>query len=283
MGSEVDVVVAPRRLLTVARARIEDLERRWSRFLATSEVSRLNRGAGRPVRVSEETRLLLRRAVEAWWWTGGTFDPTVLPSVVAAGHATSREDGRSAPPVAGHPGPAPGCAGVEIDGDSATLPPGVAFDPGGIGKGLAADIVAEELLAAGAHHGVVSVGGDLRVFGDPPGGVIVAVEDPVDPDHVLRALRLAAGGVATSALGARIAAGGSHLVDPATGRPVVGGVVQATVLAAEAWRAEAACKALVVGGAVAGLEWLDAWGLDGVLVTGDGAVLATAGVQRYAA
>src|SRR5689334_16393053 len=72
-------------LLVDARARIEDLERRWSRFLVDSELSRLNRAAGRPVAVDDETFSLVALAVHAWRETGGRFDPTVLDAVCAEG------------------------------------------------------------------------------------------------------------------------------------------------------------------------------------------------------
>ena len=60
-----------------------------------------------------------------------------------------------------------------------TLPAGIRFDPGGIGKGLAADIVTEELIAAGAAGALVSVGGDVRVRGESPGGTAwdLAIDD----------------------------------------------------------------------------------------------------------
>ena len=53
------------------------------------------------------------------------------------------------------PAPAPGnsslvlgCADIEVDGDTVRLPAGTGFDPGGIGKGLAADLVTAETTAA---------------------------------------------------------------------------------------------------------------------------------------
>ncbi len=60
------------------------------------------------------------------------------------------------------------------------MPFGVGFDPGGIGKGLAADLVASELIELGAEGVCVNVGGDLRVIGDAPDGAAwrVEVEDP---------------------------------------------------------------------------------------------------------
>ena len=64
MGSTAHVVIVGGTpvLLETARERLEDLEARWSRFVATSEVSTLNRADGRPVLVSHDTRLLVRRA-----------------------------------------------------------------------------------------------------------------------------------------------------------------------------------------------------------------------------
>src|SRR4051794_26315561 len=57
MGSDAHVVVVggPAGLAAEARRRIDDLERRWSRFLPDSEVSALTQHAGTPVAVSTET------------------------------------------------------------------------------------------------------------------------------------------------------------------------------------------------------------------------------------
>src|SRR3954471_18342619 len=87
MGCEVEIiVVGPEQLVDDGRRHIERLELLWSRFLADSEVSRLNAHAGVPVEVSPETRLLVRCGVEAWRATGGAFDPTMLDAIVGAGY-----------------------------------------------------------------------------------------------------------------------------------------------------------------------------------------------------
>ena len=80
MGSDAHVIVVggPADGATRARARIDELEQRWSRFIADSEISVLNRNAGQFVEVSDDTRLLIERAIEAWRISGGSFDPTVL-------------------------------------------------------------------------------------------------------------------------------------------------------------------------------------------------------------
>jgi thiamine biosynthesis lipoprotein len=198
MGSDVHVIVVggASDLASAARARIDQLEARWSRFLPDSELSRLNRLPGRPVIVSNDTLTGVIAAVDAWKATHGRFDPTVLPALVAAGYDRSfailnqdHEANADAPP-----GAAPGCADIEIDAavHSVTLPIGTQIDLGGIGKGLAADLVVDELLDAGASGACVNIGGDLRVRGTAPGsdGWIVGVEHLPD----LR-IALADGGV----------------------------------------------------------------------------------------
>jgi thiamine biosynthesis lipoprotein len=149
---------------------------------------------------------------------------------------------------------APGTGGVEVDdvAGTARVPAGVSFDPGGIGKGLAADLAVVAVAAAGASGALVSVGGDVRVWGRPPQGQgwTLTVQDPFTPDRDAAAVVLRDGGVATSSvLGRRWHHAGSpmhHVVDPATGSPVDNGVVAVTAVAGTAWWAEVLTKAVLV-------------------------------------
>lgn len=284
MGTEAHVVVVggdERRLAASARLRLDDLERRWSRFLPDSEVSRLNRRPGRPVVVSPETFSLVARSVDAWHGTAGRFDPTVLPAMLAAGYDRDFAEVSQAPGPPGLTRPSPGCGGIRLDPavEAVWLPAGAAFDPGGIGKGLAADIVTGELCAAGAGGALVNVGGDLRAHGVPPDGDewVVTVEDPAGPGRELARFGLAAGGVATSSrLRRRWEAAGvarHHLVDPTTGAPAETDVATVTVVAGEAWWAEALATALCVGPAPASVGRRDDASV--LLVLADGTTMTT--------
>jgi thiamine biosynthesis lipoprotein len=150
------IVVGHPLLLGHARQRIEELERRWSRFLPDSDISRINAAAGAPVAVSAEAFLLVSRAVEGWRLTGGLYDPTVLRAVIAAGYDRSFTDPACAAHRSAEPaipgGAAPGAGGIVLEPRLRTVqaPRGVMLDPGGIGKGLAADVVLAELLSLGA-------------------------------------------------------------------------------------------------------------------------------------
>jgi thiamine biosynthesis lipoprotein len=263
-----------------ARERIEDLEARWSRFRPTSEVSVLNTLAGTAVTVSAETVVLVRRALDAYTRTGGRFDPTVLGDVARAGYDRTWDalDGRP-----GRDERVRGATDIVVDpvARRVRLPEGVGFDPGGIGKGLAADIVVAEL--AGEVDGLcVNVGGDLRVTGRAPlaAGWTVEIEHPCGAASPLTVC-LREGAVATSSRTRRVLPEGHHLIDPSTGRPAANGVASATAIAGQAWIAEALAKAAFLAGPDDGVAALAAGGAEGLLVLDDGAVRATSGLGAF--
>jgi thiamine biosynthesis lipoprotein len=262
MGCTATVVVAgARRSLDTARAMLESLERTWSRFDPDSEISRLNAAGGAPCGVSTSTVILVRAMVDGWRVTEGGFDPTLLAPLARLGYDRSRHDGRACS-CAG-----PGAVGrgrpdrIVID-DSARvvrLPAQTVIDPGGIGKGLAADVVAERLFTSGATGVLVDVGGDIAVRGEAPSadGWRLAV-GTLDGEQ----LRLASGGVATSGTEHRSWVGPNgrsvhHLLDPQSLEPADTGVAEVTVVAGSAAWAEVWTKAVVVGSPTATLAALD--------------------------
>ena len=259
-----------------AVARVAELERRWSRFDPASDVSAVNAASPRPVAVAPETVELAHRAVEAARETGGRFDATQLPSLLAAGYdRTFTEiaaaeaarplpwdviaDGREPRPLIAVA--APGTAlSVDVAAGTVAVAAGHGLDPGGIGKGLAADLVSAELMTAGADGALVNLGGDLRVRGRGPdeGDWPLSVADPFDAGAELLRLAVADGALATSTRLLRRwhdsqGRPAHHLLDPFTGTPTETDVAAVTVLAAEGWWAEALTKALFTLDAEQGL------------------------------
>ncbi len=261
MGTDAHVVINgpdAEAAADTAVARVVDLERRWSRFLEHSEISRLNATSGQPVVVSVDTFGLIEKAVFAWQLTSGAFDPTMLSTLEALGYdRTFASIDRSAPDVdTARRSPqvrAMGAADIVLDRSNNTvvLPLGVRFDPGGIGKGAAADLVTGELVAAGAWGAMVNLGGDLRVRGVPPDGLewVISVREPAVQSAPLATLRLQDGAVATSTTLRRrwSTTGGEHhhLLDPRTSLPHKEAADLVTVVAGEAWWAEVCATALI--------------------------------------
>jgi thiamine biosynthesis lipoprotein len=157
------------------------------------------------------------------------------------------------------------------------LPAGCHLDLGGIGKGRCADLLAAELLAAGALGACVDLGGDVRVAGRTSTGGddwVVAVDEPFHPGEDLALVQLADGAVTTSSRAKRRwgsgPTAGHHLIDPATGRPAETDLLAVTVVAASAAWGEVHAKAALVAGARRGRALLEAAGMCGLLVAADG-------------
>lgn len=305
MGTHAHVLVfadnetTTRRLLAHAAARTEQLENRWSRFRDASELNRLNAAPGSPAIVSADTVRLVETMRVGFSVTHGAYDPTILSDLEALGYDRDFRDVVTAVPdltgVVSDPYTAPerrpgevarfGEVTVSPKSGLVWLPDGVRIDPGGIGKGLAADIVAEELLAAGAQGALVNLGGDLRVVGAPDDADCwhVDVDDPFTGETVTR-VALVDGGLATSSTERRSwKRGGTrvhHLIDPATGASTDRGVVGATVIAREAWRAEVLTKACIVRGA-RGIDLVDQFGAAARVTRADGRPITNNAWRRH--
>jgi thiamine biosynthesis lipoprotein len=267
-------------------------ENRFSRFRPESELSRLNRAGSVGMVVSPTFLDLLLIAIDAFERTGGLFDPSILPALAGLGYDRDfAEAKRSKVSLAGAaPEPAGLMGAIRIDRRSrrVTMPPGCQLDFGGIAKGIFVDRLAERFAAW--PGGCVSAGGDLRVWGQPPDGEhwVVGVEDPSDEDAELCLVSITApeaAAVATSAMNRRLWWSGAarlhHLIDPATGRPVLGQLASATALAPNLATAEVATKAILVsGGRGETLQLANASGAVVVDLTGKLALIH--GRQRHA-
>jgi thiamine biosynthesis lipoprotein len=288
MGSPCRVVVdddhAP--LLAEARRLVLQLEQRWSRFLPTSEVSAINANAGNLTLVSPETFDLIRRAVLARTLTDDRFNPLMLEQLRSLGYDRSWDDRPGGPLGDGdnakHPRPA-AREPIHLHPDihAVSIPPGTALDPGGIGKGLAADMVTEHLMDGGATTTSVELGGDVRVSGEPWSDVVwrIPVANPFRPTDDIAEFLPSGGAVATSGTLRRCwRANGEqrhHLLDPATGRPARTDLVAVTASSREAWWAEVAAKVALIAGADEALDLLDRFDTPGITVAADGTVAAT--------
>ncbi|HTG46994.1 MAG TPA: FAD:protein FMN transferase [Actinomycetota bacterium] len=258
MGTTVQVLGPPNGGFGAAartvRERFEREEQRFSRFRSDSELTVVNRSAGRPTCVSETFASVVALALASAERTGGLFDPTVHDAMVAAGYDRDFDDILSG--ARGRLQPVAPCGRwreVVVDDHTISLPAGLHLDLGGLVKGWAADVAAEEALASGIPWVLVNAGGDLRMAGRTD-GIDVGVEDPRDPERCVAMIRLSRGALATSSTCSRAWGDGlHHLIDPRTFRPATSDVIQATVWAESCADAEVDAKAaLLAGGRAAG-------------------------------
>lgn len=285
MGNTAElVVIGDEHLLYTAKLRLADLENKWSRFIGTSEISLINAADGKEMYVSQDTVTLVRYLVDAQSRTHGLFDPSLLPALIGLGYGVSRIDSSMKSDIAPHAGWAIPLDETRIDlaSGAVRLPSGATLDPGGLGKGLAADLVATELIALGATGVCISIGGDMRIAGESEehGGWSVAVESPFNESTDLTTLTLNSGGIATSSTRGKRWVGPlgemHHVLHPSTATPLSespGQLVQSTVLASEAVWAEVFATALLVGGLEDGIPLIDRLGMAAMAVTVEGDII----------
>ncbi len=211
-----------------AQKEIERIEECYSRYRPGSFLSEINRVAerGGSIELDEETASLFAYARACYEKSDGLFDITsgILRRAwnFSSGVLPERKEVERLLSLVG------------LEKIVWELPrltfriPGMEVDLGGIGKEYAADRAAEICLESGIHHGLIELGGDIRVIGPHPdqSSWKIGIRNPFMPDTTAGTVELSSGGLATSSdYQRRIEVDGKfygHLLHPKTGRPVAG-------------------------------------------------------------
>lgn len=209
-------------------AEVARIETRYSRYLAESTLTEINRiaSSGGTYVADEETAALLDYAFTCHRISDGLFD-------ITAGILRRAWDFQSQQ------------LPTEVD-IAALLPhigmeklawhhpllrftePGLELDFGGIGKEYAVDRAAAVCRQHDIHHGLIDFGGDLLALGPHPDGKPwqIGIRNPRATDEAITVIELARGAVATSGDYERFmdidGERYCHLLDPQSGWPARG-------------------------------------------------------------
>ena len=226
---------AATRLGREAVAEARRIEQKFSRYRTDNLVHRINHSSGQPVRVDEETALLLDYAATCHEVSDGMFDITS-----GALRRVWKFDGGDQVPSQAQVREALQHVGwhrVTWEGSTLTLPAGMEIDLGGVGKEYAVDHAAVLLATQTREAFLVNFGGDLFASGARRGGRPwgVGLDDPERTGTaVLYHIEFARGGLATSGDARRFVRWKGqrlgHILDPRTGWPVEGAPRSVTVL-----------------------------------------------------
>jgi thiamine biosynthesis lipoprotein len=219
-----DPPLAQRAAADEALLEAERLERSLSRFMASSDIARLNAAAGRAyVLVQHETARLLAEVCELARRVDGAFDPTIGPLA-----RLWRE--RREPPAEAEIAAAAALVGFEglafepgVANSVGLVAEGMSLDLGGVGKGYAVGRVAGVLAELGVERALVDGGTSSA---QALGAWTAAIADPRAPDQPRAVVPLAGQAVAVSGVhGQGFTFDGQwfgHVLDPRTGRPTRG-------------------------------------------------------------
>jgi len=232
MGSPCEVKIyadSRGRARHIARRVIEEVERleaKYSRYRNESFLSEMNRVAqrGGSIAVDPETAGLLDYVATCWQQSDGLFDVTsgVLRKAWPFKHQILPDPDRIQDLVA-HVG----WHRLSWQNPMISYPQaGLELDLGGAVKEYAVDRVAGLCWDAGIRHGLINLGGDIKVIGPHPGGQpwAIGIRHPRDPQGIARTVYLKRGAMASSGDYERCIVVDEkrygHVLNPKTGWPV---------------------------------------------------------------
>jgi thiamine biosynthesis lipoprotein len=232
---------------------VDNFEANFSRFLSTSELTRVNEATGKKTAVSEEFICLLNVCKTAFKQTKGVFNPLVLPVLQRVGYKNSLEPNiqkTDAPDYSSRK--IYDFNEVQFGEDWLLLPENSALDFGGCGKGFLADKLANitdnNLEITGYWF---SLGGDIVASGLDEKRLpwVIAIQGADIPDNniaeaTVRSKRLA---IATSGTIKRRGKNWHHLIDSEVGAPAKTDILLATVCHSSATQADilASCAVII--------------------------------------
>lgn len=209
----------------LAFSEIKRLDMLLSKFDASSEVSLINRSAGKgAILVSKDTFKVIEMAAVVSQLSAGAFDVTL-------GRNGSYRD-------------------IIIDKDSGKIgirKAGVQIDLGGVGKGYAIESARRELLSNGNLKVLINMSSSMAAIGGP---WKIGIKDPRKRSRILGVVTLGDGeALSTSADYEQP----GHIIDPRIGRPA-DDCLSVTVITLNAGLADALSTAIFVLGPSEGLK-----------------------------
>jgi len=208
-----------------AEQEVHRIEQKYSRYNSDSLLTQINKQAGKQaVEIDAETAGLLNYAQQCYEQSEGLFDITSgilrkvwdfksnkLPNQAQLDHVLANI----------------GWNLVEWDNQQIFLSkPDMELDFGGFGKEYAADRAAEVFINLGIQHGLVDLGGDIRIIGDKPdrSGWAIGIRNPNQPENAISTLILHQGAMTTSGNYERFMMVNDkrycHILNPKTGWPI---------------------------------------------------------------
>ena len=238
--------------------------------------------------VSEDTAVMIEKSIALYSETNGAFDITVYPLMELWGFTS----GSYAVPDEAELARVLGTVGSDkltYDADTCEihLSPGQGVDLGGIAKGFTSDRIMEIFADYGIVSGMVSLGGNVQLYGAKPDGADwrVGVQDPFEGDQggtLMGVLTARDCAVITSGAYERyfVDADGTayhHILDPKTGYPANNGLISVTIVSPSGVLADGLSTACYVMGLDAAAEYWrsSAESFDMILMTENGEVYIT--------
>lgn len=266
-------------------AEIRRLDAMMSLYKETSEITQVNRAAGKkPVKVSPEMIEVVENAVKVSAASDGVFDVTIGPLAVLwqmrlkEGRVPTEEEIAGVRPLVNY-------RNIRVDRKASTIflkRPGMIMDLGGM-KGYIADRAAGAVKRRGVNNALIALAGDIWALGHREDGKPwrIGVQHPRDKEKTLTVLELSDRYVCTSGDYERYVIREKkryhHIIDPRTGKPSTG-VISTTLIGDRGALIDPLAKVPFILGAEKGMDLIRKFEAEAIIVDEQGNVTNTGGI-----
>ncbi|KGE18984.1 FAD:protein FMN transferase [Paenibacillus wynnii] len=272
---------------------LERLDIALSRTKEGGEVYAVNQAAGKEaVVVSDDTLDVVKQSLKYAEEMNGLFDPTIGPLVDLWNIGSG---GEKVPPQADidKTKALTNYKNVIIDEAAKTVKltqEGMVLDLGGIGKGYAADRVADYLKAEGLDSAMINLGGSsIIALGTKPDGAPwnIGLQDPDQSRGTqLGTIKVSDEVIDASGVYERFFIQDEvryhHILDPRTGFPSQNGLKSITIMSPNATDADALSTGVFLMGLEEGMKYLESLpeAIEAFFITDDNKIYATSGIRE---
>ncbi|KAI7260606.1 hypothetical protein KC345_g10021 [Hortaea werneckii] len=275
------------------QAMLERMDTEFSRTKEDGELFAVNKAAGKEaVVVSDETLDIVKQSLKYAEEMNGLYDPTVGPLVdlwaIGEGgdHVPAQADIDKARALTNY-------KDVIVDDAAKTVKlakEGMVLDMGGIGKGYAADRIADYLKAQGLDSAMINLGGSsIIALGNKPNGSPwnIGLQDPDQSRGTqLGTIKISNEVIDASGVYERFFMQDGvryhHILDPRTGFPSQNGLKSITIMSPNATDADALSTGVFLMGLEDGMKYLESLPekVDAFFITDDNKIYATSALKE---
>lgn len=275
------------------QAMLERMDIEFSRTKENGEIYAVNEAAGKEaVTVSDETLDIVKQSIKYAEEMDGLFDPTIGPLVDLWNIGSG---GEQVPPQAeiDQAKNMTNYKDIIVDEAAKTVKlarEGMVLDMGGIGKGYAADRIAEYLKEQGLDSAMINLGGSsIIALGNKPNGSPwnIGLQDPDQTRGTqLGTIKITDEVIDASGVYERFFIQDNvryhHILDPRTGYPSQNGLKSLTIMSPNATDADALSTGVFLMGLEEGMAYLEALPEDvqAFFITDDNKIYATSGIRE---
>ena len=277
--------------LEEAIERLVDLDNKMSFYKDFSEVSRINKNAGKTAEeVSKDTFFVIEKALKYSELSKGAFDITIRPIISLWGIGSEQPQVPSEAQIIKSL-KLVNYKDVILDKKAKTIKLNnekQCIDLGSIAKGYAADQVRDIFLKNNISSAMINLGGNVFALGNKPNGSLwnIGIQDPLrDRGEYVGIVSFADKSIVTSGNYERFFISNGkkyhHIIDSNTGYPSDNGVISATIISEYSIDGDALSTCAYVMGLEKGLNLIEAIaGVEGIFITQDKRIHTTSGIKN---